>query len=129
MSFQPRLALAGTLSRLLHSTSVGTLGSLSTPEVLTLAADIVQDLYLRELRAYKPAALKATDAEGHVQKFTMPKLPKSPEETSLSSQMKEYEDSSVEVEGQDSAGEAQAPEGDYFEDLKDFDEKPAAAAH
>jgi F-type H+-transporting ATPase subunit h len=102
---------------------------LHTRGFLTLTADIVQDLYLRELRAYKPAALKATDAEGHVQKFTMPKLPKSPEETSLSSQMKEYEDSVVEVEGQDSSGDAQAPEGDYFEDLKDFDEKPTAAAH
>jgi F-type H+-transporting ATPase subunit h len=126
MPFLPHLALAGTLLQLPNLTSVCMVGSLSVSYVLTLAADIVQDLYLRELRAYKPAALKATDAEGHVQKFTMPKVPRSPEETSLSSQMKEYEDSVVEVEGQDSAGEVQAPEGDYFEDLKDFDEKPAA---
>ncbi|ERF73002.1 hypothetical protein EPUS_07096 [Endocarpon pusillum Z07020] len=89
--------------------------------------DIIQDLYLRELRAYKPPPAKPADAEGHVQKFTMPKPPKSPEETSITNQVQEYENSAVEVEGQASSGEAQEPEGDYFEDLKDLDEEQPAA--
>jgi hypothetical protein len=60
----------------------------------------------------------------------MPKPPKSPEETSLSQQMQEYESAPVEVEGQASTGETQEPEGDYFEDLKVFDEEqPAGTAH
>jgi F-type H+-transporting ATPase subunit h len=95
--------------------------------VLTVTADIVQDLYLRELRAYKQPAAKPTDAEGHVQKFTMPKPPKSPEETSLANQMQEYESSAVEIEGQASAGETEEPQGDYFEDLKVLDEEEPAA--
>jgi F-type H+-transporting ATPase subunit h len=57
----------------------------------------------------------------------MPKPPKSPEETSLANQMQEYENATVEVEGQASAGETQEPEGDYFEDLKDLDEERPAA--
>jgi F-type H+-transporting ATPase subunit h len=95
--------------------------------VLTIAADIVQDLYLRELRAYKPPPGKPSDAEGHVQKFKMPTAPKSPEETSLANQVNEYESSAVEVEGQTSTGETQEPEGDYFEDMKVFDEEQPAA--
>lgn len=92
-----------------------------------MAADIVQDLYLRELRAYKQPVVKAADAEGHVQKFNMPKPPKSPEETTIVSQVPEYESSTVEIEGQSTSAETEEPEGDYFEDLKVFDEeKPAA---
>ena len=90
--------------------------------VLTLAADIIQDLYLRELRAYKPPAVKATDAEGLVHKFNMPKPPKSPEETSMANQVQEYESSAVEVEGQASTEQPQESEEDYFEDLKAYDD-------
>lgn len=54
----------------------------------------------------------------------MPKPPKSPEETSLTNQVQEYEDALVEVEGQALAGEPEEPEVDYFEDLKVFDEEP-----
>ncbi|RMZ80125.1 hypothetical protein DV737_g3194, partial [Chaetothyriales sp. CBS 132003] len=68
-------------------------------------ADLVQDLYLKELRNYKVPATKASDADGLVQKFTPPAAPKSPEEANL-------------------AAEASTEE-DYFEDLKQFDEEPA----
>jgi len=90
-----------------------------------LAADLIQDLYLKELRAYKPVPQKASDAEGHVQKFSPPQVPKSPEEASLASELKAYEDQVVEIEGQAVEGETQQPEEDYFEDLKQFDEEPA----
>ncbi|EQB49697.1 ATP synthase complex subunit H [Colletotrichum gloeosporioides Cg-14] len=43
-------------------------------------ADFVQELYLKELKAYKPAAVKDSDAQGQ-----------------------EYESMAVEVEGQDAA--------------------------
>jgi len=87
-------------------------------------------MYLKELRAYKPPPTKASDAEGHVQKFSPPSPPKSPEEGDLASDMKAYEDQVVEIEGQAATGETHEPEEDYFEDLKQFDEDPhAQSAH
>jgi len=90
------------------------------------SADLVQDLYLRELKSYKPTPVKASDAEGHVQKFAVPKAPESPEESSISNELKSYETAAVEVEG--SSGEdggAAAPEEDWFEEEEE--ETPAAA--
>lgn len=81
-----------------------------------LTADLVQDLYLKELKAYKAPAVKATDAEGHVQTFNAPKPPKSPEETDIASELKAYEASTVEVEGQPDAGAAVEAEQDWFEE-------------
>lgn len=46
-------------------------------------------------------AVKASDAEGQVQTFTLPQTPKSPEEADLASNLKEYESMAVEIEGQD----------------------------
>ncbi|KAI8316237.1 ATP synthase subunit H [Colletotrichum sp. SAR11_59] len=66
-------------------------------------ADFVQELYLKELKAYKPAAIKDSDAQGQVQTFSVPQTPKSPEETDLAASLKEYESMAVEVEGQDAA--------------------------
>jgi F-type H+-transporting ATPase subunit h len=86
-------------------------------------------LYLKELKAYKPPPTKASDAEGHVQKFTLPPTPKSPEEAHLASDMKAYEDQVVEIEGQAATGETTEPEDDYFEDLKQFDEEATAHGH
>jgi len=80
-------------------------------------------MYLKNLREYKVPAPKASDADAHVQKFTPPAAPKSPEEANLANDMKAYEDQVVEIEGQASTGEAQEPEEDYFEDLKHIDGK------
>ncbi|CAG8888128.1 unnamed protein product [Penicillium egyptiacum] len=87
-------------------------------------ADPVQDLYLRELKAYKPTPLKAGDADEHVQKFTAPKPPQSPEEANLASELSAYESQEVEVEGQAAAGEAAPVEESWFEE-----EEEAPAAH
>ena len=57
----------------------------------------------------------------------MPKPPKLPEDISLATQVREYESSAVEVEGQASGKETQEPEEDFFEDLKDLDEGQPAA--
>ena len=88
-------------------------------------ADPVQDLYLRELRAYKPKPTKAGDAEAHVQKFSAPKPPPSPEEAALANELKDYEAQAVEVEGQAAAGEEAVKEESWFEE----DEEEAPAAH
>ncbi|KAK6383648.1 ATP synthase F0 subcomplex subunit H atp14 [Exophiala oligosperma] len=89
--------------------------------------DLIQDMYLKELKAYKPLPQKASDAEGHVQKFTPPKTPKSPEETNLASEMQDYETQAVEIEGQAPAGEAEeGGEEDFFEDIEKIDEEDAA---
>ncbi len=81
-------------------------------------ADLVQDLYLRELRNYKPVQAKASDASGHVQTFSIPKSPPSPEEIEIASDLKAYEAQPVEVEGQDAEGEE---DPDY---MREFFEKP-----
>ncbi|ORY57533.1 ATP synthase complex subunit H [Pseudomassariella vexata] len=72
-------------------------------------ADFVQELYLKELKAYKPNPIKDSDSVGQVQTFTAPKTPKSPEETDLANSLKEYESMAVEVEGQDAATSSSTP--------------------
>lgn len=86
-----------------------------------LLADIVQDLYLRELKAYKAPAVKANDAEGSVQKFSPPSAPKSPEEADIANELKAYEASTVDIEGQAEGGAA-AQEVDWFEEEPEEDE-------
>lgn len=84
-------------------------------------ADIVRDLYVRELNSYKVPAVKANDAEGHVQTFSPPKPPKSPEESDITSELQAYEASAVEVEGQAEDGAPQV-EQDWFEEEPEEDE-------
>ncbi|KFY74482.1 hypothetical protein V499_05492 [Pseudogymnoascus sp. VKM F-103] len=79
-------------------------------------ADLVQEMYLKELKAYKPAAVKASDAEGHVLKFNPPQTPTSPEEADIAKELKAYEDSTVDIEGQAEAGSEAAVEQDWFEE-------------
>ncbi|EMC93018.1 hypothetical protein BAUCODRAFT_37944 [Baudoinia panamericana UAMH 10762] len=85
-------------------------------------ADLVQDMYLKELKAYKSPPVKASDAEGHVQKFTMPKPPPSPEEADLANDLKAYEDQVPEVEGQAAEGGASAAEDDWFVEPEEEEE-------
>ncbi|OAL49536.1 mitochondrial F1F0 ATP synthase-like protein subunit Atp14 [Pyrenochaeta sp. DS3sAY3a] len=90
------------------------------------SADLVQDLYLRELKAYKVPQVKPNDAEGHVQKFAVPKAPASPEETDIASELNAYETQAVDVEGAATGEDGAAlPEEDWFEE----EEETAPAAH
>lgn len=83
-----------------------------------MIADLVQDLYLKELKNYKPVPPKASDAAEHVHKFTIPKPPPSPENISLADDLKAYEEQRVEVEGQTAEGEEDVDEvTKYFESL------------
>lgn len=88
------------------------------------AADLVQELYVREIKAYKAPPVKASEADSHVQKFTPPKPPASPEEADIANDLKAYETQEAEVEGQSSEGGSAAVE-DWFEEEEE-DEKPAA---
>ncbi|KAL8945020.1 MAG: hypothetical protein Q9216_000004 [Gyalolechia sp. 2 TL-2023] len=92
----------------------------------TFPVDLVQDLYLKEIRNYKAPPLKASDSEGHVQKFSMPRPPQSPEDGDIARDLKDYEEQQVELEGQAAAGEGGAPEENWFEDEPDDEGTPAA---
>lgn len=90
-------------------------------------ADFVQELYLKELKAYKPVPPTDADADGQVKPFSLPKTPASPEEADLASSLKEYESLSAEVEGQDAGAVAGAgahgksPLPDWFEEEPEDD--------
>lgn len=88
----------------------------------------MQDLYLRELKNYKVPEVKATDAEGHVQKFTVPKAPASPEETDIANELKSYETQAVDVEGAQGEDDAVLPQEDWFEE-EDESITTAGATH
>lgn len=73
-------------------------------------------MYLRELKAYKPTPIKASDSEGQVQKFALPTAPKSPEEIDIANELKTYESQTVELEGQAEAGSSAEAEESWFVD-------------
>jgi len=95
---------------------------------LARRADFVQDLYLKELKAYKAPPVKDSDAAGHVATFSLPKAPKSPEEADLASSLKEYETMAVEVEGQDASAQAPGAAAPVLEDWL-VDEEDEDASH
>lgn len=91
-------------------------------------ADLVQDLYLRELKNYKVPQVQASDAEGHVQKFSVPKAPASPEESDIANDLKSYETQAVDVEGAAGEDGTVLPEEDWFEE-EDESITTAGATH
>jgi len=84
-------------------------------------ADLVQELYLKELKGYKAPPLKANDSEGHVQKWSAPATPKSPEEADIANELKSYEASTAEVEGQAEGGAVEKVD-DWFEEEPEEEE-------
>lgn len=85
-------------------------------------------MYLRELKAYKAPQVSAADAEGHVQKFVIPKAPKSPEETDIANDLKAYETQQVELEGTSTEEGAAPVEEDWFEEEEDDKSPPVMEA-
>merc|ERR1712072_644882 len=57
-------------------------------------ADLVQELYVKELKAYKIPPVKANDADGRVQKFN---APAPPEEADIANELKSYETQTVDI--------------------------------
>lgn len=83
-------------------------------------------MYLKELKAYKPSPVKPGDAEGHVQKFAMPKPPVSPEEADIQNDLKAYEEQVPEVEGQSSGSDSSGGVvQDWFEEEPEEEEEEA----
>ena len=81
-------------------------------------------MYLKELKAYKAPPVKPSDAEGHVQTFSMPKPPASPEESDIANDLQAYESQVPEVEGQAAEG-APVVDSDWFEDPDEEPDVPA----
>ena len=92
------------------------------------SADLLQEMYLSHLKSYKTPTVKASDSKGHVQEFQAPKLPHSPEEGDLASDLKAYETQTVEVEGQIEGGAPSAAADDWFEE-EDYSEDDHKDAH
>ncbi|KAK6527066.1 hypothetical protein TWF281_010260 [Arthrobotrys megalospora] len=96
-------------------------------------SDIVQDLYLRELKAYKPTPPKANDHEGQVRIWKAPAVASTPDlgEASLTSDISAYQAQIVETESgvPDATAEGAAPvknADDWFDEEAAFaEEKPA----
>lgn len=96
----------------------------NTNHSIFATADLVQQMYLKELSSYKPQPIKANDAEGQVAIFSIPKPPKSPEEANIANELKAYETQQPEIEG--NAIEGAAPvEENWFEE----EDEPQQAAH
>ncbi|KAH8162017.1 hypothetical protein CIB48_g6255 [Xylaria polymorpha] len=110
------------LPDLLADCSIGPFGSHPCGK-----ADFVQELYLKELKAYKPAPVKDSDSVGQVQTFSVPSTPKSPEETDLATSLKEYESMAVEVEGNEGATTSSTPA--VVEDWLVEEEEEEGGAH
>jgi F-type H+-transporting ATPase subunit h len=116
---------ASSLNRATRTTAAVQVRGFIAP-TFSRRADFVQELYLKELKAYKPTPTKESDSEGQVKTFAVPKTPASPEEADLASSLMEYESLSAEVEGSEAAagGATAAPTlPDWFE------EEPEDNAH
>ena len=107
------------------------LSSASIFNLLTLSVvDLVQDLYLKELRNYKPQPLKPSDADAHVRKFSIPTAPPSPEESDIAKDLKAYEETPVEIEGALAPGEEPVDKFmQYLEDDLQFYEQDSEEEH
>lgn len=79
-------------------------------------------MYLKELKAYKPTPIKASDSEGNVHVWKAPATPKSPEEADIANELKAYESQTVELEGQSDAGAPAIAEESWFEEEPEDDE-------
>lgn len=80
-------------------------------------ADIITDLYVKEVKAFKAPTLTAADAAGSVKEWSAPAAPAAPAvEGDVAAELSEYESSGVEVESAKPAAEgaADAVAEDWF---------------
>lgn len=59
---------------------------------------MVSDLYIQQIKAFKPTPLSAKEVESSVKAFNLPSAPAIPNEEISSELLNEYENSEVEVE-------------------------------
>ncbi|KAK9468236.1 ATP synthase complex subunit H-domain-containing protein [Lipomyces arxii] len=78
-------------------------------------ADILTDLYLKEVKAYKPTPVKASDSVGQVKPWILPTAPTPPSvEGSSEAEISEYAAQVVEVEGVAEIVEEEPEVEDFF---------------
>ncbi|GMM35427.1 hypothetical protein DASC09_027520 [Saccharomycopsis crataegensis] len=83
--------------------------------------NLISDLYVSELKSFKPAVVSAADAAAATKAWKLPVSPKSPEvEGDITTDISAYEAAEVETEGATPAAEAEALGDDWFvvEELK-----------
>lgn len=84
--------------------------------VSAVRSNLIQDLYIKEIKGYKAPPLTLKDAEGSVKPWTPPAAPSAPSvEGDVAADLAAYESSSVEVESQ--ASTSSTPEAaveDWF---------------
>lgn len=73
----------------------------------------MSDLYVSNIKAFKPTPLSAKEAEAAVKAFQLPAQPSLPSEEISSDLLKEYEASEVETAATESTGSV-AVEEDWF---------------
>ncbi|CAH01282.1 Atp14 [Kluyveromyces lactis] len=84
--------------------------------------NVIQDLYLKELKAVNLKPITAADAQGAVKPWTTPAAPKLPElELQSADALKEYASSGVETVSEANEQSAEVEEGDWLvlEELED----------
>ncbi|OWT40146.1 F-type H+-transporting ATPase subunit H [Cryptococcus neoformans] len=100
--------------------------------VSAVKMDLVQDLYVNQLKSYKPAA-KAADAHvGSVRSFTAPKAPSAPSlPTDLASELSKFDAEEPTIGGSAPKTSASSEGGESVEEYLAFLEKdlPKADAH
>ncbi|KAF8420654.1 ATP synthase complex subunit H-domain-containing protein [Tirmania nivea] len=124
MFAQSLRASRSTLTRCLRN-PIAARRTFITPTAIR-QADIIQEIYLRELKAYKPTPIKSTDAESQVKQWKAPAPPSPPAEGTqgLANELAAYEAQEVEVEGAAiTEGGPVIVEQDWFEE--DIEDEPA----
>ncbi|KIR57376.1 F-type H+-transporting ATPase subunit H [Cryptococcus gattii Ru294] len=100
--------------------------------VSAVKMDLVQDLYINQLKSYKPAA-KAADAHvGSVRSFAAPKAPSAPSlPTDLASELSKFDATEPTIGGSAPKTVASSEGGESVEEYLAFLEKdlPKADAH
>ncbi|ODV75121.1 F1F0 ATP synthase subunit h [Cyberlindnera jadinii NRRL Y-1542] len=72
--------------------------------------NIIQDLYINELKAFKPTPLSAKDAEGATRPWTKPVAPQQPAAEIDAAELADYEAAEVEVASHTTGSAAEASE-------------------
>ena len=80
-----------------------------------LTSDIVTDMYLKSLKEFKPTPSKASDAEGQVKAWSVPKAPSAPAVASdVSGELSAYESSEADATDAKASSSSES-DGDWFE--------------
>lgn len=79
-------------------------------------SNLVSDLYIQQIKAFKPTPLSNKDAESSVKSFQLPNKPSVPESEISADALNQYESSDVETAAAEpsSAGAEPAAEEDWF---------------